>query len=370
MTLDQIVAQLDDGVELEKELSVSWMLSRHPLMGGEYYRGYRPAILASNRFGWQTSVADRMAANEEGGRLGFVTPSRDDPRVFFSDVLILRPVAYWQPEWIDQAHDAGQVVVADIDDSYWDHEDFDNPDKEYENDYYFDWFPTADAVLASTRYLVNKAREHTDAPVYYAPNCYDPTCLNAEPKPSRRMGTRLWLSGRCDGDVRMYDDWVYPLLDKLDMSFTHIGAEDDDPDEKRVGVKQRKSFGWDTPRLIERPSMTIPEFAREFERFSIGTIMMDPDARYNMAKTETHAFELGAAGLPLVSASDHELYRNIPGTVPLSAGAVEQRVVDLLDPDTWHAESKRIRAWARSVAIRYESQYMEALLSCVRALTK
>jgi len=378
MTLDQIVTQPAEGYgELEMktdELSVSFMLNRHPLLGGDYYRAYRPAILASNRFGWATSVCNRMVKEDDrsDGRLGFVTASEQNPRIFFADVLVLRPVANWRLDYLEQAHAAGQIVIADLDDSPWDHEDLHDPELTMEEDYYHEWFPYVDAVLCSTKYLANQVREHGHTGIVkYAPNCYDPIALNADPKPSRRMGDRLWLNNRMSGDIRMYDEWVYPLLDKLDMSFTHIGAEENAPEsERRVGVKSRRSFGWDTPRLIERPSLTIPEFAKEFERFSIGTIMMDPDAGFNKAKTETHAFELGAAGLPLVSASAHELYRAVPGTVELSAAAVEQRVRELLDPDFWWEESKRTKAWARATAIRYESQYMEALLSTVRALTK
>src|SRR5208283_874137 len=130
------------------------------------------------------------------------------------------------------------------------------------------------------------------------------------------------------------DDFVYPLLDKLDLSFTHIGADlpGEDEEPTRPGVKARRSFGWDTPRLIERPSMTIPEMGAELARFSIGCIMMAPDNIYNASKTDTHAVELASAGLPLVAASAHELYKNIPGRVALTADAVERRVRELLDP--------------------------------------
>jgi hypothetical protein len=109
--------------------------------------------------------------------------------------------------------------------------------------------------------------------------------------------------------------------------------------------------------------------SKELAKISIGTIMMSDNA-YNRAKTETHAAELGLAGLPLVAASDHELYRNIPGRVVPTADAVEQRVRELLDPDVWHAESKRIKAWGRALAVRHESQYLEALLQAVNAVTK
>jgi hypothetical protein len=354
-------------------LMVSFMLNRHPLVGGDYYRAYRAAALASNRFGWRTSLANRMVTKEDEpeGRLGFITPAPDEmAKVFFSDVLVIRPVANWRLSNVEQMHANGQKIIADVDDDPWGHEDLSNPDLTPIEDYYTEWLSHADAWLCSTKYLCRRLREHgcrADR-VYYAPNLYDPTAMNADPKPGRRLGTRLWLGGRQDGDVAMYDELVFPLLDRLDCSFTHIGAMDD-LEIAKVGQKLRRSFGWDTPRLIERPSVTIPEMPAELSRISIGTICMS-DNEFNRAKTETHAAELALAGLPLVAASPHELYRNIPGVVALTPTAVERRVKDLIDPEVWHIESKRAKSWARSLAVKHESTYLEALLQAVNAITK
>jgi hypothetical protein len=374
-TVDDLLRYVDDDDKKTETqpLTVSWMLNRHPLLGGDYYRAYRAAVLASSRFGWVTSVADRMVASDGGGKLGFITPAGDQGKVFFPDVLVLRPIEAWHQEFSEQAHEAGQVIIADVDDDLWRHEDILAAGTELK-DYstYDEWFPYVDYVLCSTRYLADYVRSFGyPAPVVYAPNCFDPTALNAEPKPSRRLGTRLWLSGRQDGDVEMYDNFVYPLLDKLDLSFTHIGADMPGEDEEptRPGVKARRQFGWDTPRLIERPSMVIPEMAKEFARFSIGCIMMC-DNEYNRSKTDTHAVELGSAGLPLVAASPHDLYRNIPGVVPLTANAVERRVRELLDPETWYIESKRTKTWARQRSVTCETAYLAALLQAVNAITK
>lgn len=354
------------------EKMISWMINRHPYAGGDYYRAFRPAVLTSAHFGWHTALADKMVTLNEDpdGKLGFVTPASDNPKVFFSDVLVIRPVANWRLSNVEQMHANGQKIIADLDDNPFEHEDLSNPELTLEEDYFLEWFPYVDAWLVSTKYLADKLRERgmREDRIYYAPNLYDPTAFNAEPKPSRRLGTRLWLANRQNEDVKMYDELVYPLLDKLDLSFTHIGVMED-VDVATVGRKARRSFGWDTPRLIERPSVLIPEMAKELALFSIGAIMMG-DNEFNRAKTETHAAELGLAGLPLVAASNHELYRNIPGRVEPTAEAVEDRVRYLLDPDVWHAESKRIRTWARAVAVRHESQYLESVLAAVNAVLK
>jgi hypothetical protein len=368
LEIDDVLARIEMPDGKAKPLSVSWMLNRHPLLGGDYYRAYRPAILSSSRFEWATSVANQMV--EDGGRLGF-RHSQTPDKILFSNVLVIRPVEGWHKDFSDQAHENGQLVIADVDDDLWGHEDLLRTGDTLDQwSSYDEWFPTVDAVLASTRHLANKIRDFGyPAKVYYAPNCYDPTGFYAEPKPSRRLGTRLWLSGRQDGEVRMYDEWIYPLLDKLDLSFTHIGAmESVDESEAVPGAKARRSFGWDTPRLIERPSMVLTEMAAELARFSIGTIMME-DSEYNRSKTDTAAVELALAGLPLVAASPHELYRNVPGVVALTAGAVERRVRELLQPETWYVESKRARTWARQRAIACESRYLESLLAAVNDLT-
>ena len=355
----------------DNALMVTWLINRHPYAGGDYYRAFRPAALASAHFGWHTSLGDKVTTlrDEPDGRLGCVTPSPADPKVFFSDVIVVRPIANAMP--VAQAHANGQLVIADVDDDPWAHEDLRDPTLvTNQEEHYLEWLGDCDAWLCSTRYLCQRLRDEgfrADR-VYYAPNLYDPTALAADPKPGRRLGTRLWLGGRQTADVTMYDELIYPLLDKLDLSFTHIGAMDNLAAPK-IGQKARRSFGWDTPRLIERPSMLIPDMAAELGRISIGTICMS-DVPYNRAKTETHAAELGLAGLPLVSASPHELYRRIPGTVALTPAAVERRVRELLTPETWWVESKRIRQWARSLAIQNESAYLEALLQAVNALVK
>ena len=354
----------------DDSLMVSWVLNRHPYAGGDYYRAFRPAALTSARFGWSTSMGDKVTTltEEPDGRLGIVTPSPDNPKVFFANVIIVRPIGNDFP--VAQAQANGQKVIADVDDSPWTHEDLSDSSLTGIEDHYLDWIEQCDAWLCSTKYLCQELREHgfpADR-VYYAPNLYDPTALNAEPKAGRRLGTRLWLGGRQSADVMMYDDYVFPLLDKLDCSFTHIGAMED-LEAPKVGQKARRSFGWDTPRLIERPSLLIPEMAAELGRISIGTIMMSDNA-YNRAKTETHAAELGLAGLPLVAATNHELYRNIPGRVDPRDGDVERRVIDLLEPNFWALESKRIKQWARALAVKHESLYLEAILRAVNAITK
>ena len=155
-TADDLLKYVDDDDKKTTEpppLTVSWMLNRHPLLGGDYYRAYRAAALASSRFGWVTSVADRMIASTgiEGapeGKLGFVTPNRmmgmpdKNARVFFPDVIVLRPVEKWTREFTDAAHEAGQVIIADVDDQLWLHEDIvaaGTQLKDYST--YDEWFP-------------------------------------------------------------------------------------------------------------------------------------------------------------------------------------------------------------------------------------
>jgi len=324
-------------------------------MGGEYYRATRAAALLNRNYGWGTAVCDRMATEKEDGPLSFVTPN---DVVVTPDIIILRPIAEWRQHWSDQARANGQLLVADLDDDVWAHPVWDAPERPRE-DYYHEWFPNVDAVLTSTRYL--KQRIHANGylgPVYVAPNLYDPYGLAANPVPGHVVGTRLWLSGRMEPDLIMYDELVRPLLEELDLTFLHVGAVDGHRFADR---------GWNPKRLIERPSVPIPMFPQAMENLSIGMICMS-DHPYNLAKTETHAAELAAMGVPLVAASNHTLYRHIPGRVDLTPEAVRERVAALLNPMFWRAESTRAKAWARRLAVKNEAEHLSAVARCMDVL--
>ena len=330
-----------------------YLVSRNPLMGGEYYRATRPAALLSRNFGWGTAVSDRMGTVEDGGRLSFLTP---DNMIVTPNIIILRPIREWTQEWTDQAHANGQLVVADLDDDVWAHQDWEGVPRP-NDDHFDDWFWGVDAVLVSTLYLKKKLIERGHkAPIYIAPNCYDPYGLQMDAQPGRTIGTRLWLSGRMDGDLEMYDELIQPLLEDLDLTFLHVGAEDGHRFTDR---------GWNPDRLFESGSVPIPLLPQALANLSIGAICMS-DHPYNLAKTETHAAELAALGVPLVAISNHKLYRNIPGRV--DAGGVRERVRNLLNPTYWASESERTKAWARQIAIENESAHMNALLSLLDVL--
>lgn len=324
-------------------------------MGGEFYRATRPAALLNRQFGWGTAVCDRMATEKEDGPLSFVTPN---DIVVTPNIIIMRPIAEWRQHWSDQAHANGQLLVADLDDDVFAHPVWDSPEAPRE-DYYHEWFWNVDAVLVSTKYLQKRIQDMGHkAPVYLAPNCFDPFGLDANPTPGHIIGTRLWLSGRMDADLILYDELVRPLLDELDLTFMHLGAE---PGHRFT------DRGWDPTRLIERPSVPIPMFAEALKGLSIGMICMS-DHPYNLAKTETHAFELAAMGVPLVAASTHTLYRNIPGRVDPTPEAVRSRVEALLNPLIWGIESREARCWARALAVNNEAKHLSAVKRCVDAL--
>lgn len=338
--------------------SLAYLLSRAPLFGGEYYRALRPAGLAARDFGWQTAACSFMGTteNDDGGRLSFQTLNG---MVIIPEIIIIRPVKEWRQHWTDQAHANGQFVIADLDDDLWSHENYDELNAT-DPDTFNEWFWNVDAVLVSTRPLAKRLREMGHkAPVVVAPNCYDPFGLNATPHPGNLIGTRLWMSGRMEPDLILYDQLILPLLEELDLHFLHVGAGGD--------FGRFTDRGWPEERLIERRSVPIPLFPNACEDLSIGTICMS-DHPYNAVKTETHAVELAAQGIPLVAASNHPLYRNIPGRVDIDKDAVTDRVKALLDPYYWLKESDRARKWARAISQKSEAKHMEALLKVVNGL--
>jgi hypothetical protein len=65
-------------------------------------------------------------------------------------------------------------------------------------------------------------------------------------------------------------------------------------------------------------------------------------------------------GLPLVAATNHILYRTVPGRVSPDPTSVRGRIEELLDPVVWEEESQRARAWATEVAVKREGEYLAA----------
>jgi hypothetical protein len=356
-------------------LQVAWLSAKNPFIGGEYYRATRPAMLASSRFGWHTAVSQQVGDIEGSDRVWLATPNG---HVLDPDVIVIRPISdtsespWSMSELVDRAHKAGQMIVADLDDDVWAHEDAANWPTD---DHYEEWCFKADAWLVSTPVIKERLdgfmiaaagnRERRE-PVIVAPNCYDPVGLGKGPKPiaGRRLGTRLWLSGRQTDDFPIYRECFGPLLEKLDLQFVHIGKEVPTPE-----IPEPRSFvdtmGFPAERVLELPSLTIPELGPMLAMTtSIGAIAM-ADHPYNRAKTETHAIELASTGLPLVAATSLGIYKNVPGRVDPTPEAVEARVAHLLDPSAWLNESHFARGWAEGVAIRAENAYMEALSEVV-----
>ena len=289
-----------------------------------------------------------------------ITGMPSEATIVTPQIIIVRPIGNWAQHWTDQAHENGQFVVADLDDDVWAHDKYDELQEE-SPDNYMEWFPYVDAVMVSTRYLAKRIRAFGfGAPIYQAPNCFDPFGINGSPRPSDIIGTRLWMGGRMEADLVLYDTLIQPLLEEFNLRFLHVGA-----DEKMGRFTHR---GWDEERLIERHSVPMNMMAQALEGLSIGTICMS-DAPYNAAKTETHAVELASIGVPLVAASDHPLYKNIPGRVAPEKDAVHDRVQALItDPHYWLKESDRTRKWARTISKKSEEQHLGALLSMVNKL--
>lgn len=365
-----------EATEREKALKVAWLVARHPLLGGEYYRGYRPAMLAAARLGWHTAVCDRMGTIDEDGPLAFLTPGLE-PRGIVPDVIVLRPIREWGPQWTTRARRAGQVVIADLDDDLWVHEGWD-PDHRPGDDHYEEWCYNVDGWLVSTEAIRDRVIERHRAkrlrcpPVLVAPNCYDPHGVGGDwtaRTPGRILGNRLWVSGRMSADKELWS-LVGELMDELDLYFCHVGG-----DEQLVS-SEPWHWGPGLPLPIERceirGSTVLPALHAALDGVSIGVICQG-DHPYNAAKTETNAVELASMGLPLLALTNHHLYEDVPGVIRLGPNQKEQakeRLESLLDPAVWHREHLLARAWSEEVAARAETQHLEMLASLVTSLVR
>lgn len=350
--------------ERKRPLQVAWLIAQSPWMGGEYYRAVRPAMLTNKHFGWDTCVAHE--AGEDKGVSG-VAVKAIGGQVMRPDVLVVRPIgkptaqsAWGMVRLMDCAREAGQLVVSDLDDDVWAHEDW-TPETRPADDQYEDWCWGADAWLVSTEPIAERVRERAakPVPVRVAPNCWDPRTLGEGPRPvaGRRLGTRLWLSGRMSGDLELYSAIVTPALEEWDCQFVHIGAE---PDGLHLSLPP--------DRLLELPTCTIPELGRLLSStISVGVICA-ADNEFNRAKTLTHPVELASAGLPLIVASDLPIYSGVPGVVAPTPGAFETRLDDLLFPPAWKAQAEIAREWAIGQSIAAEEAYLAALREIVDTL--
>jgi hypothetical protein len=373
---------------IEDMLTVAYAVTRHPLMGGEYYRATRPAALAARDFGWHTAVVEKIGSVQGSKKVAGQAYGSAD-HVIEPDVWIFRPMGqqgkddnWGLEEIVEKCHDAGQFVIADLDDDIWAHEDWSEDTRPSgENDDKFEtWCWKVDAWLASTPWMkarieeVGKRRGFTPR-VLVAPNCFDPIGLGhaSHPIPGRRLGTRMWLSGRMSGDLEIYRECFTPLLEALDLSFVHIGKEDRTHLTDGPGQHYRSFIddaGMPAHRVLELPSTTIPELGAIMgSTMNIACIAM-ADHPFNYAKTETHAVEVASAGLPIVAATSLEIYKDVPGRVDPTPEAVRERVEALLDPEKWRYWSDKSRVWARKTSVRCEATYMRALQEVVHSLVK
>lgn len=390
LDLGRIVEDLDrlDAVQRARagqpEISVAWLLSRSPLLGGEYYRGLRPAALLNHRYGWHTAVCNRMGTTDDDpdGPLSFVTPN---DYVITPKVIVIRPIREWSLYWTKRAQRNGQLVIADLDDDLWAHEMFE-PWKRADDDNYDEWCWSVDGWLVSTsriRWRVNErgpkfwAKDERKPVISVAPNCYDPDGIGGGllPRPGRTIGTRVWLGARMNEDMELWRDLFGPLLrdETLDLRFVHMGHQTEPftvgPQKGRIPPNFVKNCHFPPARVVVRPSSVITEMWKSFTDVSVGAIVQ-ADHPYNLAKTETSAFELAAMGLPLVAATNHVLYKKVPGRVELEASAVRERVEELLDPAVWQRESMIARTWARDLAIRREREYLNAFADLVKEIAR
>jgi hypothetical protein len=364
-------------------LKVAWAVTRHPLYGGEYYRATRPAALASRDFGWHTAVIEKIGSVE--GSIKVAGQAYGAEHVIEPDVWIFRPMGREEEgsNWhlvdiVERIHAAGQLVIADLDDDIWAHEDW-SEDREGTDDRFEEWCWKVDGWLVSTPWMkarvedIARRRGVPEQKVLVAPNCYDPFGLgkDSNPIPGRRMGTRLWLSGRMSGDLDIYRECFAPLLEALDLTWVHIGRETNVVEGPGVHARNFvDDCAMPRHRVLELGACPLPEMGKLLgASMSIGAIAM-ADHAFNVAKTETHAVELASAGLPLVAATSLEIYEKVPGQVYPNPKSVRQRVKRLLEPEAWAWESNRARDWARKTSVRSEATHMRALQSLVTDLLK
>ena len=172
---------------------------------------------------------------------------------------------------------------------------------------------------------VSDGSEHWDKapPILVAPNCYDPVGVGGGllPQPGGRSVTGCGSRDGCQAISPCGGTWWHRCFESSTCPSSTSGT----PPTPSPTVPARGAppslvgdCGFPPARTILRPSVLLPEMHKSFTDVSIGVIMQS-DHPYNAAKTETNAVELASMGLPLVAATNHTLYRNVPGRVPIDA---------------------------------------------------
>lgn len=316
-----------------------------------HYRMSVPAA-ALAAAGHHAAVGDGVLSLPNGEVIGVAADGAGAGRRLVGDidVLVIQPGPGRDvTDLIWGARRAGQVVVVDVDDWWWDlPEQF--PKGPGVEEGIRGWLPTlramlgaCDMVTVSTAFLAEELRGWPEGlEVALLPNAVDPT-LWGDPEDvgdGPVLGYAGSLSGHV-GDVAVLRGWLPELMERHDLRMIHVGWHPDLPDIVDV-------VGLDPDRVEIRRGLPFDDYVRSrpFRGMDIGLVPLQPRP-YNRAKSALKGMEYAACGVPFVASPSPE-YQRLGGGV-LAGGSFEVQ-----SDDGWVAAVERLLDAAERVRVAHE----------------
>lgn len=263
------------------------------------------------------------------------------------DVIVLK-LFMWKEasEYIKKAQKYGQTVIVDTDDhfeqlpidnlAYHTTDPKANPDNNRKH--LIDTYRVADGIIASTKFLEEKARRHNNV-VYRVPNSLDPSDF------IRRIDTSGWnptigwigiMLWRVE-DIKEVGAPLRTVLDKHDLKFHHSGVVLDNQ------TWFADAAGFDKERMTGYVGARPQYYANIFMPIDIGIVPLTNNP-FNEAKSSLKGLEYAMSMIPFV-ASDTQEYRDL---AELGCGRIAKRPKDwirhleeLLDPEVRRLEAEK-----------------------------
>lgn len=305
------------------------------LGGCRYYRCELPGLQMHER-GHTVCVTGHVAV-ADSGEIYAANATEATTEIEFDVVVMQRWMSSETVSYIRNARACGQIVINDVDDSFWDlppsHPAYrqTDPARNLDNNrtHYKRAIAVSDAITVSTTYLA-ELLDGLGPPVHLLPNAIDPSRYDPQPVRDTTSPTFGWvgaLNYRSPGDVRLLSEVVGPFLRAHpEVRFVHVGTRTDDP------MPIASVLGVDPTRIGSRPFCQVSDLPRAMRGIEVALAPLE-DTPFNRAKSWIKALESAAAGIPVIASDMPEYARLGVGVLCGSDTQWMSALERSLDPD-------------------------------------
>lgn len=326
----------DGGAPRVAFFSAEWCIGPGINLGGsDYWRiGLPAAKLFEN--GWDIKFARNLGEGPDG-RLA-IQDTEGEWHLDREVIVIQRWMGEGTVEKILRAREAGQVIINEVDDDYWNfpesHVALKSTDPEVNEhanrEHYREAITASSLITVSTSHLAAELGSW-GPPVSLVHNYIDRAFWPLHP-PGDYVG---WVGGLPwrGNDLELLRDTVIPWLRERKQFFYHGGCA-----VQAGGARIEDKIGYD--RVTTRPLTPIFTYPSLWEPLRVALIPIE-DTPFNRGKSWVKGLEAASRGVPFI-VSDHAEYRK------LGIG----RIVE--DPEDWVRHLEELQdpeAYASDVAI-------------------